>query len=133
MKRKLIVGFLTLCSIATVCPSVYASTDTTQTAALPVLTPAGLTGMQTADTAADFTKVSLTPGADDTQLNFAWYSEKSDSAATPVVHFGTDKDNLETFEGTAGDVDQELTGDKAYEYNHVTVTGLEPEQPTIIQ
>ncbi len=27
MKRKLIVGFLTLCSIATVCPSVYASTD----------------------------------------------------------------------------------------------------------
>ncbi len=34
---------------------------------------------------------------------------------------------LETFEGTAGDVDQELTGDKAYEYNHVTVTGLEPE------
>lgn len=52
---------------------------------------------------------------------------KSDSAATPVVHFGTDKDNLETFEGTAGDVDQELTGDKAYEYNHVTVTGLEPE------
>lgn len=48
MKRKLIVGFLTLCSIATVCPSVYASTDhTTQTAALPVLSPAGLTGMQT--------------------------------------------------------------------------------------
>ena len=36
MKRKLIVGFLTLCSIATVCPSVYASTDL-----------AVLTGMQT--------------------------------------------------------------------------------------
>ena len=54
-------------------------------------------------------------------------AKKRDSAATPVVHFGTDKDNLETFEGTAGDVDQELTGDKAYEYNHVTVTGLEPE------
>lgn len=101
---------------------------TTQTAALPVLTP-GWSDWDAnwADTAADFTKVSLTPGADDTQLNFAWYSEKSDSAATPVVHFGTDKDNLETFEGTAGDVDQELTGDKAYEYNHVTVTGLEPE------
>ncbi len=128
MKRKLIVGFLTLCSIATVCPSVYASTDH--------YTDSSVTGADSgwsdwdanwADTAADFTKVSLTPGADDTQLNFAWYSEKSDSAATPVVHFGTDKDNLETFEGTAGDVDQELTGDKAYEYNHVTVTGLEPE------
>ena len=128
MKRKLIVGFLTLCSIATVGPSVYASTDHS--------TDSSVTGADSgwsdwdanwADTAADFTKVSLTPGADDTQLNFAWYSEKSDSAATPVVHFGTDKDNLETFEGTAGDVDQELTGDKAYEYNHVTVTGLEPE------
>ena len=59
-------------------------------------------------------------------MNFAWYSEKGDSDATPVVHFGTDKDNLETFEGTAGDVDQSLTGDTAYEYNHVTVTGLEP-------
>ena len=27
-------------------------------------------------TATDFTKVSLTPGKDDTELNFAWYSEK---------------------------------------------------------
>ena len=27
MKKKLIVGMLSLCSIATVCPSVYASTD----------------------------------------------------------------------------------------------------------
>ena len=128
MKRKLIVGFLALCSITTVCPSVYASTEH--------YTDSSVTGADSgwsdwdanwADTAADFTKVSLTPGADDTQLNFAWYSEKGDSDATPVVHFGTDKDNLETFEGTAGDVDQNLTGDKAYEYNHVTVTGLEPE------
>lgn len=59
-------------------------------------------------------------------MNFAWYSEKTDAAATPVVHFGTDKDALDTFEGEAGDVDQDLTGDKTYEYNHVTVTGLEP-------
>ena len=78
------------------------------------------------ETASDFTKVSLTPGKDDTELNFAWYSEKTDAAATPVVHFGTDKDALDTFEGTSGEVDQDLTGDKAYEYNHVTVTGLEP-------
>ena len=45
--------------------------------------------------AADYTKVSLTPGADETQLNFAWYSKtESGKAATPVVHFGTDKDHL---------------------------------------
>ena len=98
-----------------------------------MLIPDGLTGMQPGKTtAADFTKVSLTPGADDTQLNFAWYSEKGDSDATPVVHFGTDKDNLETFEGTAGDVDQSFTGDKAYEYNHVTVTGLEPKHNLLL-
>ena len=128
MKRKLIVGFLALCSITTVCPSVYASTEH--------YTDSSVTGADSgwSDWDANWQiqplilqKVSLTPGADDTQLNFAWYSEKGDSDATPVVHFGTDKDNLETFEGTAGDVDQDLTGDKAYEYNHVTVTGLEPE------
>lgn len=28
------------------------------------------------------------------------------------------------FAGTVGDVDTSLTGDTAYEYNHVTVTGL---------
>lgn len=74
----------------------------------------------------DYTKVSLTPGKDETQLNLAWYSKKTDSAATPIVHFGTDKDALEVFTGESGDVNQELTGDTAYEYNHVTVTGLEP-------
>ena len=42
--------------------------------------------------ATDYTKVSLTPGADETQLNFAWYSKtESGKAATPVVHFGTDR------------------------------------------
>ena len=93
MKRKLIVSFLALCSITTVCPSVYASTEH--------YTDSSVTGADSgwsdwdanlADTAADFTKVSLTPGADDTQLNFAWYSEKGDSDATPVVHFGTDNE-----------------------------------------
>ncbi len=74
--------------------------------------------------ATDFTKVSLIPGADQTQLNFAWYSKVADGEATPVVHFGTDKDNLQEFTGESGDVDTELTGGEAYQYNHVTVTGL---------
>ena len=30
--------------------------------------------------AADYTKVSLTPGADETQMNFAWYSRKGEDA-----------------------------------------------------
>ena len=101
--------------------------NTTQTAALPVLIPDGLTGLPAGQIRQQILPKYLSLLVQMTQLNFAWYSEKGDSTATPVVHFGTDKDNLETFEGTASDVDQELTGDKAYEYNHVTVTGLEPE------
>ena len=77
--------------------------------------------------ATDYTKVSLTPGADETQLNFAWYSKSEDGkTTTPVVHFGTDKDNLTAFTGTSGQVDTSLTDGVAYDYNHVVVTGLEP-------
>ena len=76
--------------------------------------------------AADYTKVSLTPGADETQLNFAWYSKtERGKAATPLVHFGTDKDHLTAFTGKAAQVDNSLTDGVAYDYNHVTVTGLE--------
>ena len=75
--------------------------------------------------AADFTQVSLTPGADETQLNFAWYSKDADGAATPVVHFGTDRNNLASFEGTSAAVDSSLTNGETYSYNHVTVTGLQ--------
>ena len=76
-------------------------------------------------TATDYTKVSLTPGADETQLSFAWYSKsESGKTATPVVHFGTDKNNLTAFTGTSGQVDTSLTDGVAYNYNHVVVTGL---------
>lgn len=76
--------------------------------------------------ATDYTQVSLTPGADETELNFAWYSQDNGSAATPVVHFGTNRNSLRAYTGTAGDVDTSLTGGVAYHYNHVTVTGLTP-------
>ena len=127
MKRKVVSAILTMFTLATVCSTAYASTSH--------YTDSSVTGADSGwaewdaaweETAADYTTVSLTPGADETQLNFAWYSVKTDSAATPIVHFGTDKDNLTAYEGTSGDVDQELTGDTAYEYNHVTVTDIEP-------
>ena len=76
--------------------------------------------------AADYTQVSLTPGANETELNFAWYSKDADGAATPVVHFGADQNNLAAFEGVSAAVDSSLTGGEAYSYNHVTVTGLQP-------
>ena len=75
--------------------------------------------------ATDYTKVSLTPGADETQLNFAWYSkDESGKQATPVVHFGTDKNALTAYTGKASAVDTSLTGGVAYHTNQVTVTDL---------
>ena len=70
----------------------------------------------------DYTKVSLTPGAAATQLNFAWYSEGE--SATPTVYFGTDTQNMRPYTGTANSVASNLTGGKAYCYNYVTVTDL---------
>ena len=74
--------------------------------------------------ATDYTQVSLTPGADETELNFAWYS-KADGKDTPVVHFGTSQGNMKTFTGTSAAVDSSLTDGVAYRYNYVTVTGLQ--------
>ncbi len=86
--------------------------------------------------ATDYTKVSMTPGADETQMNFAWYSKGDVSAANPVVKISTNKDmsGAKEFKGTAQDVkdvdaqnpkdEQDLTGGVAYASNHVTVTGL---------
>ena len=73
--------------------------------------------------AADYTKVSLTPGRDESELNFAWYS-RADGKDTPVVHFGTSKGSMKTFTGVSADVDPSLTDGVAYRYNHVAVTGL---------
>lgn len=127
MKRKLIASVLTFMMVASACPSVYAATehynDSSKTGTVEEWQEYKENWSEIAE---DYTKVSLTPGKDETELNFAWYSEKQDTEATPVVHFGTDQDALEVFEGESGDVDTSLTGGKEYEYNHVTVTGLEP-------
>lgn len=75
--------------------------------------------------AGDYTKVSMTPGKDETELNFAWYSKvEGGKDATPVVRFGTDKANLKEFKGSIQKVDSKLTGGVNYVSNHVAVTGL---------
>ena len=131
MKRKHYIAVITALTIAgtmAACPVAFASTGH--------YNDSSKTGTQEAwsawqdqweETSADFTKVSITPGADETQLNFAWYSENTGSEATPVVHFGTDQSNLEAFTGESGAVNTDLTGGTAYDYNHVTVTGLKPD------
>ena len=80
------------------------------------------------DVSSDYEKVSIAPGADETQMNFAWYSKVEPGfPATPVLHWADNEqmENAETFTGTFGEVDQSLTADVPYFYNHVTVTGLQ--------
>ena len=72
----------------------------------------------------DFTKVSITPGSDETELNFAWYTNADAGTATPSVQFGIDKSNLKEFKGSVQSVDTKLTDGHRYVSNHVTVTGL---------
>ena len=77
--------------------------------------------------AKDDTKVSMAPGADETQLNFAWYSKAiSGQKDTPIVLIGTDKSKLKKFTGKVNPVDKALTGGVSYVSNKVTVTGLKP-------
>ena len=127
MKRKIIASVLTFMMVMSACPSVYAATEHYNDSSKTGDAESWQAYKDNWETlSSDYTQVSITPGQDETELNFAWYSEKTDSEGTPVVHFGTDQEALETFEGTVEDVDTSLTGDKAYEYNHVTVTGIQP-------
>ena len=127
MKKKIIASVLTFMMVMSACPSIYAATEHYNDSSKTGDAESWQAYQDNWETlASDFTQVSITPGKDETELNFAWYSEKTDGEATPVVHFGTDQAALEAFEGTSGDVDTSLTGDKAYTYNHVTVTGVQP-------
>lgn len=79
------------------------------------------------EVAEDYTKVSMTPGEKETELNFAWMTKKdAKNSATPVVLFGTSKKNLKKFTGTTEQTDSKLTGGVQYVSNKVTVTGLKP-------
>ena len=71
MKRKYIAAVLTVFAMTTVCSTAFASTEH--------YTDSSIVGAETGwdewvanwdETASDFTKVSLTPGKDDTELNF---------------------------------------------------------------
>ena len=92
MKRKYIAAILTVFAMTTVCSTAFGATEHyTDSSAVGAESGWDEWVANWDATATDFTKVSLTPGKDDTELNFAWYSEKTDAAATPVVHFGTTK------------------------------------------
>ena len=68
---------------------------------------------------ADYQQVSLTPGRNESELNFAWYS-KTGVTATPVVRLATkaDMSDAKAFTGTAS------AAIDGYYTNRVTATGL---------
>ena len=125
-RKRVFSGLLSGAILLSACPTVMAATSHYNDSSVTGGSAAWNAWVENWDTlAADYTKVSLTPGADETELNFAWYSPDNGSAATPVVHFGTDRNNLTAYTGASGDVDDSLTDGAAYHYNHVTVTGLQ--------
>jgi hypothetical protein len=67
----------------------------------------------------DYEKIALTPGADETKMNFAWYT-KEDSGATPKIELSTSSDmsGAKTYEGGTS---QAIDG---YRSNKVTATEL---------
>lgn len=73
----------------------------------------------------DRTFVSLAPGENETELNFAWYSKSENDAK---VRFGTTNDieALDEFSGTSENIDGTKNKDVNDNYfsNKVTVTGL---------
>lgn len=70
-------------------------------------------------TSVDYEKVSLTPGKNESELSFAWYS-KSDKNATPIVKLSTNKNmsDAKTFKGTA------TPAIESYNTNKVTAVAL---------
>lgn len=74
----------------------------------------------------DWTQISLTPGSDESQLNFAWYSLATDSSI-PKLKIGKGKKMEEMKEYTAVQTDatKDEKNDISYKSNKVTVTGLE--------
>ena len=125
--KRVLAGVLTSTLLLGTCPAALAATENYNDSSLTGGSAAWQAWTEAwGALAADYTQVSMTPGADETELNFAWYSKDADGAATPVVHFGTDRNALTAFEGTSAAVDSSLTDGEAYSYNHVTVTGLQP-------
>lgn len=74
----------------------------------------------------DFSKVMLAPGADESQLNFAWYSTED---SVPVVQIVKDEEEFADaglFTGTISTAYRNSETGTQYFSNKVTATGLEP-------
>lgn len=76
----------------------------------------------------DWTQISLTPGSDMTQLNFAWYSPKTEGAETTaptlIIGEGRNMKNAQTYTAQQTDGAFDENTNTAYWSNKVTAEGL---------
>ncbi len=75
----------------------------------------------------DWTQISLTPGSNESELNFAWYSKKTDKAKAPKLMIGEGRNmrNAKTYEAVQTAVKDEADPDgNTYFSNKVTASGL---------
>ncbi len=73
----------------------------------------------------EITKVVLAPGADESQLNFAWYSTDNAQPAVQIVKASEEFDNTGLFTGTSSTAYNSNETSIQYYSNKVTATGLE--------
>ena len=71
----------------------------------------------------DWTQISLTPGSDATELNFAWYSLASSNVPKLKIGEGRQMKNAKIYEAVQQDATESKDG-IAYKSNKVTVKGL---------
>lgn len=73
----------------------------------------------------DWTQISLSPGSDATELNFAWYTPKESGTAKLMIGEGRNMKNAKTYTAEQTEVkDEQDTNGGTYNSNKVTVTGL---------
>ncbi|MGN1414987.1 MAG: fibronectin type III domain-containing protein [Anaerovoracaceae bacterium] len=75
----------------------------------------------------DISKVMLAPGADESQLNFAWYSTENAVPAVQIVKYNEEFGDAGLFSGTSSTAYRNAETGTQYYANKVTATGLEPE------
>lgn len=77
----------------------------------------------------DWTKLSIEPGTDESQLNFAWLTKKETSSFVPQLRIGTNKDmtGAKEYQAAQTEVADEKNsndGNSTYMSNKVTASGL---------
>lgn len=74
----------------------------------------------------DFSKIVLAPGADESQLNFSWYSTENDVPSVQIVKASESFAEDGIYSGTSSTAYRNSESGTQYYSNKVTATGLEP-------